>query len=281
MKDSILKFAAAIGLALLAAGLLIWAISTYGNPFDDYEPIIYPDTTVSIDNLMPQICEVTIHDNDSIYLTTAYWTDKQTGNIVYKMKDTPYKNSRIHGTQYEYDEEGDTLLIAHFENGIRIDSTVYYWSNGRPRHKFYYSALKNGNILHEIQFHENGTPRTDFIVYEDGLLNGAVHFYDTSGTAKKTETFYYREGELIGIKIYNDAYAELDRRRDFLLTEYRKDSARIADALFAQVGAEGEPTDVPVYYIGTEQDAMHDVGAPDDWDIMKIDPAFMLRYYSR
>lgn len=283
MKQSIIKFAGAVIVALVAVGLLIWAFRHFGNPFDNYEPIVYPDTTVQINNLMPQICEVTIHESDSVYLTTAYWTDKQTGHIIYKMKDTPYKFSRTHGTQYEYDEDGDTLLIAHFDNGIRTDSTVYYWPNGQARHKFFYSALNNGNILYEVQYHPNGRLKTDIIAYEDGLLNGAVTFYDSTAARKKKETYYYREGELIGIKIYNEAYAELDRRHDNLLAEYRKDSARIAEALFAQAQiGDGDPIEVPVYYqIGTENDAMHDVGRPDDWDIMKIDPVFMLRYYNR
>ena len=161
------------------------------------------------------------------------------------------------------------------------DDTVEYWPNGIAKHKRFYSALRNGNVLYEVQYHANGNPKTDIIAYEDGVINGAVNYYDSSGTYKKTETYYYREGELIGIKIYNDAYAELDQKRDYLLAEYRKDSARIADDLFAQLGADGSAMEVPVYYIGTEQDAMHDVGRPDDWDIMKIDPIFMLKYYNR
>jgi hypothetical protein len=265
---------------LLLLAVLLWLFSSCKNPFDDYKAVTYPDTTVYIDQLTPQICEVRIRDSDSTQHTTDYWTDKLTGRLIYKMKDTPYKNSRIHGTQYKYDEEGDTLLIAHFENGIRVDSTVYYWPNGNPKHKFFYSGMKNGNILFEVQYHENGTKKTDVVMYEEGILSGAVDYYSSEPPYKVTETYYYREGELIGIKIYNDLYDELDRRRDYLLAEYRKDSARIADALFAQAG-DGDAVDVPVYYIGTEQDALHDVGEPDNWDIMKIDPAFMLRYYKR
>ncbi len=267
---------------LLLLAVLIWLIPSCSipNPFDDHEAVAFPDTTVHINSLTPQICEVSIRDSDSTQHTSDYWTDKQTGRIIYKMKDTPYKNSRIHGTQYQYDEDGDTLLIAHFDNGIRIDSTVYYWPNGNPRHKYFYSALKNGTILFEVQYHENGSKKTDVVMYEEGRIAGAVDYYSDEPPYKVTETYYYREGELIGIKIYNDLYDELDRRRDYLLVEYRKDSARIADALFAQAGT-GDAVDVPVYYIGTERDALHDVGKPDKWDIMKIDPAFMLKYYKR
>jgi hypothetical protein len=264
----------------LFLAVLVWLLPSCNyNPFDESEPIVYPDTTVRINSLTPQICEVSIRDSDSTEHITDYWTDKQTRRIIYKMKDTPYKRGRIHGTQYRYDEEGDTLLIAHFDNGIRTDSTVHYWPNGKPRHKIYYSALKNGNVLFEVQYHENGAKKTDVVIYEGGLLSGAVDYYDSIPPYKVTETYYYREGELIGIKIYNDLYDELDRRRDYLLAEYRKDSARIADALFDQAGV-GEEVEIPIY-IGTERDAMYDVGNPDNWDIMKIDPAFMLKYYNR
>ncbi|CAA6810880.1 MAG: Unknown protein [uncultured Aureispira sp.] len=249
------------------------------NPFDDTEDIVYPDTTVTINSLAPQICEVKIADTDSTYVVTSYWTDKLTGRIIYKMEDAPYRQSRMHGTQFEYDEQGDTLLIAHFENGIRIDSTVYYWGNGNPKHKFFYSSSKDGNINFEIQFHENGQRKTDVVVYEDGLLTGAVNYYDDTEKNERTETYYYRDNELIGIQIYNKAYEELDRRKDYLLAEYQQDSARLALAILEQAGV-GD-TDVPVYYLGSEKDALYDIGDPDNWDIMKIDPAFMLKYNNR
>ena len=80
------------------------------NPFDNTEDIVYPDTTVIINSLAPQICEVKIEDTDSTYVVTSYWTDKLTGRIIYKMGDDPYRKSRMHGTQFKYDEEGDTLF---------------------------------------------------------------------------------------------------------------------------------------------------------------------------
>lgn len=264
--------------------ILMWACTAcefpFPNPFDDTVDIIYPDTTVTINSLLPQVCEVKVRNTDSTYIVTSYWTDELTGRILYKMEDAPYKNSRIHGTQYKYDEDGDTLLIAHFENGIRIDSTVYYWPNGSPKHKFFYSRIKDGNIDSEVQFHQNGRRKTDVVIYEEGLLNGAVDYYDSTKANIRTETYYYRDNELIGIKIYNKLYDELNNRRDALLAEYRKDSARIAGELFAQAGI-GIGNEVPVYYIGSEKDALYDIGEPDNWDIMKIDPDFMLKYYNR
>lgn len=260
--------------------LLLWGCtSCFNNPFDTTKELVYPDTTVSINSLLPQVCEVNIKSTDSTYHVTSYWTDKQTGKIIYKMEDAPYKKDRLHGVQYRYDEDGDTLLVAHFENGVRVDSTVYYYPNGKPQHKFYYSLAKDGNIDFEIQFHENGQRKTDMVAYENGLLNGAVDYYDNTEKNERTETFYYREGELIGIKIYNKLYAELDRRKNAMLKEYQADSIRLANILLAEVGTTDR--EVPVFYIGSERDAMYDVGEADDWDIMKIDPAFMLKYYKR
>jgi len=251
------------------------------NPFNDIEEVTYPDTTVYINSLTPQICEVKISDTDSTNALALYWTDKLTGRIIYKMEDAPYKKSRLHGVQYKYNEAGDTLLIAHFENGIRIDSTVYYYRGGYPKHKYIYSEKKDGNILYEIQYHKSGRKKTDKIVYENGLLNGAVHYYDDTDRSKITETYFYREGELIGIKIYNEIYAALDRKKELLLAQYQADSIRIAEALLASANDNNFSSDVPVFYIGTERDGLYDLGTPDDWDIMKEDPVFMLKYYNR
>ena len=252
------------------------------NPFEDETLIqVYPDTAVGINSLMPQICEVTIKSTDSTYHISKYWTDEHTGRIIYKMDDEPYKNSRLHGVKYKYGKNGDTLLVAHFENGVRIDSTVYRWDNGNPKHKYYYSPAKDGNIVFTIEYHENGMRKTDLIAFEKGQINGAVDYYDDSKQNKRSETFYYREGELIGIKIYNERYNELDRRTASMLRAYREDSTRIAQELLAEANLDGSSNEVPVFYIGTERDAMYDVGDPDNWDIMKIDPAFMLRYYNR
>ncbi|MCH2023446.1 MAG: hypothetical protein MK207_13300 [Saprospiraceae bacterium] len=252
------------------------------NPFEDQTlKTQYPDTTVAINSLVPQKCDVTIKSTDSTYHISAYWTDKLTGRIIYKMDDEPYKNSRLHGVQYKYDEDGDTLLIAHFENGVRIDSTVYRWENGNPKHKYFYSPAKDGNIMFEIQFHENGQPKTDLVAYEKGLINGAVNYYSDSPNRELTETFYYREGELIGIKIYNKNYSELDIRTAAMMEAYKEDSTRIANALLADASPDGLGVEIPVFYIGTEKDGMYDIGDPDDWDIMKVDPAYMLKYYNR
>jgi len=265
---------------LFFALCIAWGYSScISNPFEDTEllNVTYPDTVVNINSLTPQVCEVNIKSTDSTYHITSYWTDKLTGRIIYKMKDEPYKHSRLHGVNFEYDEDGDTLLIAHFENGIRIDSTVFYYKNGNPKHKFFYSPAKDGNIQFEIQFHENGQRETDMVVREEGLLNGAVDYYDDTEKNERTESFYYREGELIGIKIYNKDYAELDRRTAVMVERYRRDSTNLANSLAAIEGAK----EVPVFYIGSERDGLYDVGDPSNWDIMKIDPAFMLKFNNR
>lgn len=262
---------------LLSIVLMFFYSSCIENPFDDTEYGVYPDTTVMINSLIPQICEVKISYSDTLYDVTAYWTDKQTGRIIYKMEEGAYKNGQLHGVKYEFDQDGDTILIAHFDNGIRVDSTVYYYHNGSPKHKYFYSDAKNGNIIFEIQYHENGHKKTDMVAYEDGQLNGAVHYYDDSKKQKRTETYFYRENELIGIKIYNERYAALDRRKDYLLKQYQADSARIAESLLASNHLDNEGS-VPVFYSGGMDD---DFAEPDNWDIMKIDPAFMLKYYNR
>ena len=275
-----------IATVILGIYLFYFCVSCTSNPFknpfkDESLVQVYPDTIVTINSITPQICDVTIKSTDSTYHITKYWTDASTGRIVYKMEDKPFKNSRLHGVEYKYSPSGDTLLVAHFDNGIRVDSTVYRWDNGNTRHKYYYDAAKDGNVIFEIQYHENGRRKTDMVAYENGQINGAVDYYYDDRQNKLSETFYYREGELIGIKIYNDLYNELDRRTANMLAEYRRDSARLALEL-AEINLSNDQSNaIAVYYIGTEKDAMYDIGNADTFDIMKIDPEFMLRYNNR
>ena len=254
----------------------------FKNPFIDESLIqVYPDTVVTINSITPQVCDVTIKSTDSTYHITKYWTDANTGRILYKMEDKPFKDNRLHGVEYKYSPLGDTLLVAHFDNGIRVDSTIYRWDNGNSKHKYYYSDKMDGNVIFEIQYHENGLKKTDIVAYENGQINGAVDYYDDSPQNKRSETFYYREGELIGIKIYNDLYNELDRTTASMLAKYRQDSARLAEELAQITLSTEQSNEIAVYYIGTERDAMYDIGTADTFDIMKIDPKFMLRYYNR
>lgn len=251
------------------------------NPFHDPSlDITYPDTAVIINSLSPQICEVKVSETDSFYNITSYWTDKWTGNLVYKMKYDPYENGRLHGVQLAFDDKGDTLLIAHFEQGIRVDSTVYKYPNGQVKQIFYYSNKRNGNIVNELNFHPNGMRKSDVIAYNNGLLNGAVTYYDATARNRATETYYYVNSEIVGIKIYNEDYIVLENRKNAMLSAYRQDSARIAKVLMASLFSDDHDhtaAAVPVVYVGTKKDALHDVGDPDLWDILVEDPNFILK----
>ena len=264
--------------------LLIWIASLYffsacENPFHDPSlDIDYPDTLVQINSLSPQICEVKISESDSVYNITSYWTDKQTGRIIYKMSYSPYFNSRLHGAQMVFDDKGDTLRLAHFDQGVRIDSTIYRYPNGQIKHKYLYSSKGNGNITYEYNYHPNGVRKSDIIQYNKGLINGAVTYYDDTPRNKPTETYYYVDSEIVGIKIYNDDYESLARRKDAMLAAYQQDSARIALALAEDLAnGEGAINDIPVIYFGSKKEAMYDVGDPDLWDILEEDPNFILR----
>lgn len=260
--------------------LIILAILLHSscNPFDNLpDEIIYPDTTVTINSLSPQVCEVKIEQSDSVYDITSYWTDKLTGRIIYKMEYNPYKYSRLHGVQLEFNDAGDTLFMAHFSEGIRVDSTVYWYPNGQVKQKYYYSKKQDGNILSELNFHPNGRRRSDVITYHNGLINGAINYYDSTAANRPTETYFYINSEIVGIKIYNDAYDELQRRKDGLLAAYQRDSARIAENFLADL-EETQGTNIRVKYEGSGKEAMYDVGPPNTWDILEVDPDFILKY---
>ncbi len=247
------------------------------NPFDDMSHhVSYPDTTVMINSLSPQVSDFKVADTDSSYHITSYWTDKVTGRIIYKMSYDPYKYSRLHGTQMQFNDRGDTLLLAHFSEGIRIDSTVYKYPNGQVKQKYIYSPKQNGNILFEMNYHPNGVRKSDVIAYNNGLINGAVTYYDDTERNLPTETYFYVNSEIVGIKIYNEGYDELQRRKDGLLVAYQRDSARLAEQFLAEGDTEFDPENAK-RVIETEGGVIYDVGPPNTWDIMEVDPNFILK----
>lgn len=235
----------------------------------------YPDTTVLIDKLTPQVCQVTIYQSDTTYTITDFWTDQLTGDIVYKMKESPYKFSRLHGIQYVYNDRGDTMEMDCFDRGIRVDSSYKKHPNGQIALKEYYSSKKDGNKIYAMRFHANGMKETDVIQYTNGVINDAVTFYDDSPENKITEIFYYVNDQIVGIRIFNEQYQSLDRRKDALYKAYRADSARIAMALMDT--SVTEFVEIPVVYENLGSDANYDIGGPDPFDIMIEDPAFVLR----
>ncbi len=250
------------------------------NPFHDSSlDLSYPDTAVTVLTLSPQICRVKITPTDTNYYITSYWTEEATGRILYKMDFAPYINSRLHGIQMKFDHRGDTLLMAHFDDGIRVDSTVYKYPNGQVKQKFFYSKKRNGNILYEVNFHANGQRKSDVIQYNKGLINGAVTYYDSTARNLATETYYYVDSEIIGIKIYNEDYDNLARRKSAMQAAYQIDSARIAQVAVDNLekGISGTKENVHVIYQGAKTDAMYDIGEPDMWDILKKDPDFILQ----
>jgi len=245
------------------------------NPFmDSNAETMLPDTAVVIRSLSPQVCQVKRINSDTTYYITSYWTDKLTGRIIYKMKYEPYKMSRLHGVKMIFDEKGDTLAIEHFEDGVRVDSSVYRYPNGQTKQKIFYSKKKDGNILWELNYHPNGRKKTDLIPYTDGLITGEVTYYDTSAQSKPTETYFYVESEIVGIKIYNDQYRQLDIRKNAMLSAYQKDSARIAMAMTDS----SDNSFRAVVPADSKREAFYDVGEPDEWDIMKKDPNFILDF---
>jgi hypothetical protein len=145
------------------------------------------------------------------------------------------------------------------------------------KQKYYYSKKQNGNILSELNYHPNGQRKSDVITYHNGLINGAVNYYDDTEANRPTETYFYINSEIVGIKIYNDAYDLLQRRKDGLLAAYQKDSARIAEKILAEL-EEGVGTNVPVQYESSGKEGMYDVGPPNTWDILEVDPDFILKF---
>ncbi|MCP4439914.1 MAG: hypothetical protein GY810_13295 [Aureispira sp.] len=225
---------------------------------------VLPDTVVL--SIEPKRTDVQIQQTDTTYDIISYWTDPVTGRILYTAETESYKHGQLHGTKIEWNENGDTVHLSFWEDGIHVDSSLNWYDSRVVKQRVFYSLKRNGNKEYEVNYHPNGKSSTDTIWYTNGWRNGAVTYYDTTGY-RATETYFYADNELIGIEIYNDQYLALDRNARNLRQQIYLDSIKQSkDTLLTTVFAEQEKK---------QQDESS--AAYSEWDNSDEDSEYLLK----
>lgn len=221
MRDLLLPFFFVGTLAMTSLS----SCSIFGEP----EGPKYPDTLILATK--GSFAEVQFMRNDSMYDIVRYWTDDN-GQWLYKLQEEPYKHGRLHGKKIRWNHYGDTLHFSVWQEGIPRDSMLEFYEDKpqQPRQVVYFRS--NGNKDYEVFFHPNGKARTDTILYIKGLREGPISFYDSFPANRiPSETYFYKNDKLIGVKIYNKQYDQMESKALALSLQIIKDSiAAMAEA---------------------------------------------------
>lgn len=257
---------------VLSWGLLL-SLGSCGNinPFDNYVPDDSPDTIVGISNNEKTVYKILIRYSDTFEIKTHYRTDPLTGRILYKMIETPYRNHRIHGQLYKFNSKGDTTYFCDYNDGIKSNIEVYRYDNNQIKQKYFYSRKRTGNRLFELNFHSNGQRLTDTIQYYEGMLNGAINYYDATPKNALSERYFYVDNKLIGVKIFNKKYTLLERRTREMREQMRRDSMEMALAKTDSSLLRNQPL-----IIESAKRANDQFFESDEWNMLKEDPNFIL-----
>jgi hypothetical protein len=188
------------------------------------------DTVVSAPNL--QHIEVQYVDSDTSYSVISYWTDNN-GRPLYMKSRQNFVRQIKQGPEKHWAANGQLTFTALWANGNPTGTVLEYYDNGNLKRRIDYDDSK-GYARFEMNFHENGTKKTDTIVYSNGRKDGSINYYSPE-TGELSETYIYARDTLIGIKIYKPEYDLLARQAEILAKSIKRDSAerQRKDSLFA------------------------------------------------
>jgi hypothetical protein len=208
--------------------------SSFGNTAGDFAA----DTVVAVKTIKHITVQTTVNDSSSKIVN--YWTD-QDGRPLFKKSEEYMVNGSLDGFQRRWDENGRLIYEAQWSFGMPVEYLQEYHGNGQLKKMIYYNKEK-GYPDYEVNFHANGTLRTDTILYADGKREGIINYYTDQGNLK--ESHIYANDSLIRIKIYNEEYERLVRMVENLKRSMGQDSINRLkrDSLFAALLDEIEDT---------------------------------------
>jgi len=177
------------------------------------------DTVVAITNM--KHIDVQYVESDTSYSLIAYWTDNS-GRPLYMKSRQHFVRQTKHGQEKRWASNGQLVYTALWANGTPVGSELEYYENGALKRRIDYNDAM-GYRLYEMNFHENGTPLTDTIVYEKGKKNSAVNYYNEM-TGGLHETHVYLRDTLIAIRVHNPKYDKLASQADALARSMKTDS---------------------------------------------------------
>lgn len=189
------------------------------------------DTIVAIKTIKQISVQTTA--NDSSFKMVNYWTD-QDGRPLFKKSEEYFVNSARDGFQRRWSENGRLIYEAQWSEGMPVEYMQSFHENGQLKKRIYYNKQK-GFADYEVNFHANGAPRTDTILYAEGKKEGVINYYTDQGQLK--ESHVYANDSLIRIKIYNEEYERLLRMVKALENSMEQDSVNRLkrDSLFASL----------------------------------------------
>ncbi len=94
-------------------------------------------------------------------------------------KKTQLVNNKKEGEMIDYYKDGKIKSVRLFENDFQTGKSIFYYPNGAIEEIQYF--LKDKQINGDTSLYENGKLKL-IVEYKDGLKNGYVRKFDTTGT---------------------------------------------------------------------------------------------------
>lgn len=223
---------------ILPAFIIILANSSCSSSFGNSGAEFKADTVVAVKTVKHITVQTTGSDSSSKVVN--YWTD-QDGRPLFKKSEEYFVNDALDGFQRRWSENGRLIYEAQWSEGVPMEYMQSFHENGQLKKRIYYNKQKSFPD-YEVNFHANGIPRTDTILYAEGKKEGVINYYTDEGELK--ESHIYANDSLIRIKIYNEEYERLLRMVNALKNSMEKDSINRLkrDSLFASLLDEIEDT---------------------------------------
>jgi len=109
------------------------------------------------------------------------------GQLKYEV---PCVDGLFDGTYREYNKHGDLWVVKHFDAGVEVDTTTYYYSG-------------SGQLLKSVPMQEGAKHGQAFEYYEDGQLKRAQTY--RQGKRHGQDINYHPDGETVQeLKTYQD-----------------------------------------------------------------------------
>jgi antitoxin component YwqK of YwqJK toxin-antitoxin module len=178
-----------------------------------------PDTVIVVYN--SDSIKVQYIDSDTSYAVVTYHTDNS-GRPLY-MKSREYFVKQIkHGQEKKWTDDGIVTFSALWNNGTPVGRIAENYANGEPKKIVEYDNSK-GYVLYEVNYYQNGSKKTDTIVYNRGKKEGIINFYEEK-FGKPYEKHIYARDSLIAIRISNPVYEDLNQKAKNLALSVKRDS---------------------------------------------------------
>ncbi|WBM76195.1 toxin-antitoxin system YwqK family antitoxin [Saprospira grandis] len=195
------------------------------------------DTVVAV----PSIKDIRVQFllTDTTNDVVRYWSDRS-GRPIYQRSEESFIGQKRDGFQREWNEDGILILEAQWNKGLPIEYRIERYDDGSLKRKVLYNSQK-GYARYEVNFHPNGRLKTDTILYNEGVKEGKINYYDTAGVL--VEQHIFADNELVGIEIFRAEFENVFNKVAYLERSLVQDSidAIRQDSVFRAVLGDVDP----------------------------------------